>query len=203
MKTKLIFIDFPFAKDKIEFLRENMDKAPFKNVYNVNQPETSQYIRKPVRLISYVGPNYQGAIIHKNLKDCTENIYEFRETMPNKARRNVRMALWATNKERFEIFRKMNWKLPYIDEAKDRREFIDIKLDGRISRCNQCYSLMGNKPHNCPGQKYLRCNEIGHNKQKCKSVDSKGCQNCNYSIPKHNALSNACPAYLKKAYETP
>lgn len=200
-KQNMMNIEFPFTRDKLSFMRDPSCKEILKNVPNYNDPEGCNFIKKPVRMIMNITPKFKTDIIENNLKRCISNILNFKETKPNSNLGNRRMIFWATDKMGFNSLNNMNWKLPYINEDTMKISYIDIKLDGKINRCNDCYSLMGKKPHNCQGKRCIRCNEFGHDKKDCEETDIKGCPNCNFSFPKHTATNNSCAAYINRVYE--
>lgn len=201
-KQNATFIEFSFHNDMNKFVNDPVNEKLVKAIYNHRDPGAFHFARKPIRFLLWVSKSLDIKIVENNIRLATLDINDFYLTQPNAQRNQVRMALFSTSEIGFRNLAKMDWSIPYTMPSNGKTIKLKVKIDATIKRCRLCFELMGSKGHKCNGERCLYCNEFGHDKRKCQLKETKGCAICNYSLPRHNALSPKCPKYIQKAFDT-
>lgn len=132
---------------------------------------------------------------NNNNKTTTPNlalakIENFRQGKPH-ATSGARCLMFKCNAEAFKIlFDSLNGHLPYVDNLKDIRHRLFLKVNVKPWLCKECYRF---GQHKCEGMSCATCGVKGHLTKVCKSP-TKFCVNCQKRG--HRAKDIFCPKYL-------
>lgn len=198
-KANALYVNFASPDNKQTFIDEFPDRKMIDRVHNIHSQSMIQFIRKPVKLFIKLNATFDSLIVEKNIRSFIGNIIDFKVNQIIGSKNSIKSYNFATNAKGLESIISFNWKLPYLNERNNKVLYMGARINARFQRCKQCSSLMGTKPHGCPGERCLTCNEIGHGKKNCKAVKQAHCINCGNT--NHQAKSSSCSAYIRKAYE--